>query len=54
MNLEFLDSVDLRELHVVVKERFGDDVEDALPLQWRGSGGADKSGHARPFKTLRW
>lgn len=31
-NLEFVNSVDLREHHVVVEQRLGDDVQDAQPL----------------------
>lgn len=31
-NLEFVNSVDLGELHVVVEQRLGDDVQDAQPL----------------------
>lgn len=31
-NLEFVNSVDLGELHVVVEQSLGDDVQDAQPL----------------------
>lgn len=34
-NLEFVDAVDLRELHVVVKQGLSDDVEDTQPLRGR-------------------
>lgn len=32
-NLEFVNSVDLGENHVVVEQRLGDDVQDAQPLR---------------------
>ncbi len=34
-NLEFVDPIDLRELHVVVKQGFSNDVQDAQPLRRR-------------------
>lgn len=31
-NLKFVNSIDLRKLHVIVKQGLGDDVQDTLPL----------------------
>lgn len=34
-NLEFVNPIDLRELHVVVKQGLSDDVQDTQPLRRR-------------------
>jgi len=31
-NLEFVNSIDLRKLHIIVKQGLSDDVKDTLPL----------------------
>lgn len=36
-NLEFVNAIDLRELHVVVKQSLGNDVQNTLPLEKRNT-----------------
>lgn len=42
--LEFVNAIDLRELHVVVKQGLSNDVQDAQPLRMRKKMGKKETG----------